>query len=42
MDEIFAPLPVGRQPPVNFADGTFSGRDTRGDTAAFCNYLAGT
>jgi hypothetical protein len=26
---------------VNFADNTFSGRDTRGDTAAFCNYLAG-
>ena len=25
---------------VNFADGTFSGRDTRGDTTAFCNYLA--
>ena len=23
----------------NFADGTFSGRDTRGDTTAFCNYL---
>jgi hypothetical protein len=26
---------------VNFADTTFSGRDTRGDTTAFCNYLAG-
>lgn len=26
---------------VNFADDTFSGRDTRGDTTAFCNYLAG-
>jgi hypothetical protein len=26
---------------VDFADGTFSGRDTRGDTTAFCNYLAG-
>lgn len=26
---------------VNFADNTFSGRDTRGDTTAFCNYLAG-
>ena len=26
---------------VNFADGTFSGRDTRGDTTAFCSYLAG-
>jgi hypothetical protein len=25
---------------VNFADNTFSGRDTRGDTTAFCNYLA--
>jgi hypothetical protein len=25
---------------VNFADDTFSGRDTRGDTSAFCNYLA--
>ena len=25
---------------VNFADLTFSGRDTRGDTTAFCNYLA--
>ena len=24
----------------NFADGTFSGRNTRGDTTAFCNYLA--
>jgi hypothetical protein len=24
----------------NFADGTFSGRNTRGDTSAFCNYLA--
>jgi len=23
-----------------FADGTFSGRNTRGDTTAFCNYLA--
>jgi hypothetical protein len=27
---------------VNFSDNTFSGRDTRGDTTAFCNYLAGT
>jgi hypothetical protein len=26
---------------VNFADDTFSGRDTREDTTAFCNYLAG-
>jgi hypothetical protein len=26
---------------VNFADNTFSGRDTRGDTTAFCSYLAG-
>ncbi len=26
---------------VNFADNTFSGRNTRGDTTAFCNYLAG-
>jgi hypothetical protein len=26
---------------VDFADNTFSGRDTRGDTTAFCNYLAG-
>lgn len=25
---------------INFADGTFSGRNTRGDTTAFCNYLA--
>jgi hypothetical protein len=25
---------------VNFADDTFSGRNTRGDTTAFCNYLA--
>ena len=25
----------------NFADGTFSGRNTRGDTTAFCNFLAG-
>ena len=25
---------------VNFADNTFSGRDARGDTTAFCNYLA--
>jgi hypothetical protein len=24
----------------NFAEGTFSGRNTRGDTTAFCNYLA--
>jgi hypothetical protein len=24
---------------LNFADGTFSGRNTRGDTTAFCNYL---
>ena len=23
----------------NFADGTFSGRNTRGDTTAFCSYL---
>jgi hypothetical protein len=27
---------------VNFADNTSSGRDTCGDTTAFCNYLAGT
>ena len=26
---------------INFADGTFSGRNTRGDTTAFCSYLAG-
>ena len=26
---------------VNFANDTFSGRDTRGDTTAFCDYLAG-
>lgn len=26
---------------VNFADDTFSGRNTRGDTTAFCNYLSG-
>ena len=26
---------------VDFADNTFSGRNTRGDTRAFCNYLAG-
>ena len=26
---------------LNFADNTFSGRDTSGDTTAFCNYLAG-
>jgi hypothetical protein len=26
---------------VNFADNSFSGRDTRGDTTAFCNYLSG-
>ena len=26
---------------LNFADGTFSGRNTRGDTSAFCSYLAG-
>lgn len=26
---------------LNFADGTFSGRNTRGDTTAFCTYLAG-
>jgi hypothetical protein len=26
---------------VNFAEDTFSGRNTRGDTTAFCNYLAG-
>ena len=25
---------------INFADNTFSGRDTRGDTTAFCSYLA--
>ena len=25
---------------LNFADGTFSGRNTRGDTTAFCSYLA--
>jgi hypothetical protein len=25
---------------VNFAENTFSGRDTRGDTTAFCSYLA--
>jgi hypothetical protein len=25
---------------VNFADNTFSGRNTSGDTTAFCNYLA--
>jgi hypothetical protein len=25
---------------INFADGTFSGRNTRGDTTAFCGYLA--
>jgi hypothetical protein len=25
---------------INFADGTFSGRNTRGDATAFCNYLA--
>jgi hypothetical protein len=25
---------------LNFADGTFSGRNTRGDSTAFCNYLA--
>jgi hypothetical protein len=25
----------------NFAEDTFSGRNTRGDTTAFCNYLAG-
>jgi hypothetical protein len=25
---------------VDFAEGTFSGRNTRGDTTAFCNYLA--
>ena len=24
----------------NFADGTFNGRNTRGDTTAFCSYLA--
>ena len=24
---------------LNFADGTFSGRNTRGDTTAFCGYL---
>jgi hypothetical protein len=26
---------------VNFAEDTFSGRNTRGDTTAFCNYLVG-
>jgi hypothetical protein len=26
---------------VNFAEDTFSGRTTRGDTTALCNYLAG-
>ena len=26
---------------VDFADGMFSGRNTRGDTSAFCNYLVG-
>jgi hypothetical protein len=26
---------------VNLADDSFSGRDTRGDTSAFCDYLAG-
>jgi hypothetical protein len=26
---------------VNFAEDTFSGRNTCGDTTAFCNYLAG-
>jgi hypothetical protein len=26
---------------VNFADNTLSGRNTSGDTTAFCNYLAG-
>lgn len=25
---------------LNFAEDTFSGRNTRGDTTAFCNYLA--
>jgi hypothetical protein len=25
----------------NFAENTFSGRNTRGDTTTFCNYLAG-
>jgi hypothetical protein len=25
---------------VDFAEDTFSGRNTRGDTTAFCNYLA--
>ncbi len=25
---------------VNFAENTFSGRNTRGDTTAFCSYLA--
>jgi hypothetical protein len=25
----------------NFAQDTFSGRNTRGDTTAFCDYLAG-
>jgi hypothetical protein len=25
---------------INFADGTFSGRNTRGDTTALCSYLA--
>jgi hypothetical protein len=26
---------------VNFAEGTLSRRNTRGDTTAFCNYPAG-
>ena len=26
---------------IDFADGSFNGRNTRGDTTAFCNYLAG-
>jgi hypothetical protein len=26
---------------LNFAEDTFSGRNTRGDTTALCDYLAG-
>jgi hypothetical protein len=26
---------------LNFAEDTLSGRNTRGDTTAFCDYLAG-
>ena len=33
-------LACSEDPPPYFADGTFSGRNTRGDTTAFCNYLA--